>query len=71
MERFSRTNHSFFINETVGYIKSDDTEIQVVTIKRLPPFIDELFLKNYLMFQIQDVVFILKIQYQLKNWLED
>ena len=42
----------FFINETVGYIKSDDTEIQVVTIKRLPPFIDELFFEE--LFNVPD-----------------
>ena len=36
----------FFIQENMGYIKADEEEIQVITIKKLPPFIDELFFEE-------------------------
>ena len=36
----------FYVHENIGYIKLDEEEIQVVTIKRLPPFIDELFFED-------------------------
>ena len=36
----------FFIQENMGYIKADEDEIQVITIKKLPPFIDELFFEE-------------------------
>ena len=36
----------FFIQENMSCIKADEEEIQVVTIKRLPPFIDELFFEE-------------------------
>ena len=42
----------FFLNETMGVIKADDNEIQVLTIKRLPPFIDELFFEE--LFNVPD-----------------
>lgn len=36
----------FFIQENMGYINADEDEIQVITIKKLPPFIDELFFEE-------------------------
>lgn len=36
----------FFIQENMGYIKADEEEVQVITIKKLPPFIDELFFEE-------------------------
>ena len=36
----------FYISENMGYIKADEEEIQVVTIKKLPPFIEELFFEE-------------------------
>ena len=36
----------FFVQECVSCIKNDDEDIQIVTIKRLPPFIDELFFEH-------------------------
>ena len=36
----------FFIQENMGYIKADEDEIQIITIKKLPPFIDELFFEE-------------------------
>lgn len=42
----------FFIQENMGYITSDEDEIQVITIKRLPPFIDELFFEE--LFNVPD-----------------
>lgn len=41
-----------FINENVGYIDSDDEQIQIVTIKNIPPFIDELFFED--LFNVPD-----------------
>lgn len=42
----------FFIQENMGYIKADEDEIQIITIKKLPPFIDELFFEE--LFNIPD-----------------
>ena len=42
----------FFVNENIGYIQTDDEEIQIVTIKRIPPFIDELFFEE--LFNVPD-----------------
>lgn len=36
----------FFIRENINSIKIDEQEIQVITIKRLPPFVDELFFEE-------------------------
>lgn len=42
----------FFIQENMGYIKADEDEIQIITIKKLPPFIDELFFEE--LFNVPD-----------------
>ena len=42
----------FFFNENMGYIKVDEEEVQVITIKRIPPFIDELFFEE--LFNVPD-----------------
>ena len=42
----------FFFQENMSYIKADEEEIQVVTIKRIPPFIDELFFEE--LFNVPD-----------------
>ena len=42
----------FFVQENMGYIKLDEEEIQVVTIKKIPPFIDELFFEE--LFNVPD-----------------
>lgn len=42
----------FFVNENMGSIKVDEDEIQIVTIKKLPPFIDELFFEE--LFNVPD-----------------
>lgn len=42
----------FFINENTSYIKLDEEEIQIATIKNLPPFIDELFFEE--LFNVPD-----------------
>ena len=42
----------FFIQENMGYIKADEDEIQIITIKKLPPFIDELFFEE--LFNVSD-----------------
>ncbi len=42
----------FFINENANYIKIDEKEVQLVTIKNLPPFIEELYLEE--LFNIPD-----------------
>lgn len=42
----------FFINENMNYIKLDEEEIQIVTIKKIPPFIDELFFEE--LFNVPD-----------------
>ena len=42
----------FFIQENMGYIKVDEEEIEVITIKRIPPFIDELFFEE--LFNVPD-----------------
>ncbi len=42
----------FFIQENMGYIKIDEEEIEVITIKRIPPFIDELFFEE--LFNVPD-----------------
>lgn len=34
------------INENTGHIKFDDEEVQLITIKNIPPFVDELFLED-------------------------
>ena len=36
----------FSLNECVSYVKKDSEEMQVVTIKKVPPFIDELFFEE-------------------------
>ncbi len=36
----------FFISENMSYLKMDEEEVQIVTIKKLPPFIDELFFED-------------------------
>ncbi len=36
----------FYINENTNYIKMDDKEVQLIAIKNLPPFIDELYLEE-------------------------
>lgn len=42
----------FFFQENMSYIKADEEEIQVVTIKKIPPFIDELFFEE--LFNVPD-----------------
>lgn len=42
----------FFTQENMGYIKADEDEIQIITIKKLPPFIDELFFEE--LFNVPD-----------------
>ncbi|MBR1376681.1 MAG: DUF87 domain-containing protein [Bacilli bacterium] len=42
----------FYINEQISQIKVDEEEIQVVSIKNLPPFIDELFFEE--LFNVPD-----------------
>ena len=42
----------FFIQENMGYIKADEDEIQIITIKKLPPFIDELYFEE--LFNVPD-----------------
>ena len=42
----------FFVQENMGYIKLDEEEMQVVTIKKIPPFIDELFFEE--LFNVPD-----------------
>ena len=42
----------FFFQENMSYISADDEEIQVVTIKRIPPFVDELFFEE--LFNVPD-----------------
>lgn len=42
----------FYINENTNYIKMDDNEVQLVTIKNIPLFIDELYLEE--LFNIPD-----------------
>ncbi len=36
----------FFVNECMGYLKLDYKEVQIVTIKKIPPFIEELFFEE-------------------------
>ena len=42
----------FFVQENMEYIKADDEEIEVITIKNLPPFINELFFEE--LFNVPD-----------------
>lgn len=42
----------FFVQENVSCIRVDDEEVQVITIKKLPPFIDELFFEE--LFNVPD-----------------
>jgi len=42
----------FYVRENIGSINLDEDEIQVVTIKKLPPFIDEMFLEE--LFNVPD-----------------
>lgn len=42
----------FYINEQLGYLNVDDEEVQIITIKKLPPFIDELFFEE--LFNVPD-----------------
>lgn len=42
----------FYINESIGSINIDDETLQVITIKKLPPFIDELFFEE--LFNVPD-----------------
>ena len=42
----------FFVQENMGYIKVDEEDIQVITIKKIPPFIDELFFEE--LFNVPD-----------------
>lgn len=36
----------FYVNETIGNLCVDNENVQVITIKKLPPFIDELFFEE-------------------------
>ena len=36
----------YFINENINYLKLDEEEAQVITIKNIPPFVDELFFEQ-------------------------
>ena len=42
----------FYINEQLGYLNVDGEEVQIITIKKLPPFIDELFFEE--LFNVPD-----------------
>lgn len=42
----------YFISEQMGYLKVDEEEVQIVTIKKVPPFIDELFFEE--LFNVPD-----------------
>ena len=50
----------FYIRENVGHIKADEEEIQVVTIKNVPPFVDELFFEE--LFNVPDTRCCIHIQ---------
>ena len=36
----------YFLNENISYMDFDNEEVQIVTIKKLPPFIDEMFFED-------------------------
>ncbi len=42
----------FFVSENMSYLKVDEEEVQIVTIKKIPPFIDELFFEE--LFNVPD-----------------
>ncbi len=42
----------FFVQENMNYLKVDSDEVQIITIKRIPPFIDELFFEE--LFNVPD-----------------
>lgn len=42
----------FFVQENMNYLKVDSAEVQIITIKRIPPFIDELFFEE--LFNVPD-----------------
>lgn len=42
----------FFVRENISYLRHDDDEVQIITIKKIPPFVDELFFEE--LFNIPD-----------------
>ena len=50
----------FFIQENMGYMNVDSEEVQIVTIKKIPPFIDELFYEE--LFNVPDARCCIHIQ---------
>lgn len=50
----------FYIKENISSIRLDDEEIQMVTVKNLPPFVDELFLEE--LFNVPNTRFCIHIK---------
>lgn len=42
----------FFVRENISYLRHDDDEVQIITIKKIPPFVDELFFEE--LFNVPD-----------------
>ena len=50
----------FYVQENMGYMDIDSDEVQIVTIKKIPPFIDELFFEE--LFNVPDARCCIHIQ---------